>query len=538
MDEEIDTYYYDKSLDLFIFGDNNEDAPLKGNDFCESLPDQFSEEKYSNYIKEAVDELSLPETLIKEIINENYVFSSGIYRRKRLKLVSIYKIILEKYYPNGLWIYGDSEIEDFRRHIKEDFGEIKLGSNHALISGIIRVSVLSGRGVYKPRKEQYISEELRSKIEKFIDGNPRDVIIFNNLYAEFENELNSEGVDNRYYLQGVIKEIFGDKYFYRKDILSKTAEMGNASRELINYVHESRTPVTMKEILSAFPGVTQIMVSTAMQDPSIIKFFWSYMYVGNLILYENDKKYFKEKLDIILSDGVPHHDSELFEIMNLERHDILSRLGILYPYNLYSVIEYLFSDYYNFYRPYIAKRNIEINHPLESINDFVANTEVFDLSELLDVAKQLHYQIPNLLDLFNGYNESHLFISHYSMGSINYAGVNSDTCKYLEDMFKQNSVVETTPIAALGTIGKYPHINIQWNEWVIYSIINKWGVEYDVGVVGNSFHNYIPIISLKGTLNKNAIDPDYIGSFKEISDLDNIDDLLIDIIEESDLDDF
>lgn len=534
-DDEIDEYYYDKSLDLFIFGDNNEDVTDQARHYCESFPDHFDNSAYNVFIRKAVDELNIPEGVISDVINEKFDHEKGFYNRRGLKLADIYKSILEKYYPNGLWVYGEDELEEFKNYIREEFGEVQLSSNHAIVSGITRIGVLCGRGIYRARKEKYLPDYLIKKIEDYIDNSPRDIILFNTIFLEFEEELQAEGIDNRYYFQGISREVFGEKYYFRKDYLSKSNEPGSVYKELIKYVHQSKYPVTAKEITAAFPGVTQIVVNLAMQDSSILKFYWSYMYAGNLNIYEGDRLFLSTILDEVLSDGKPHHDSEIFTVMDNNRHDILARLGILYPYNLYSVIEYLFGDYYNFARPYIARRGVDINHPLEAIDEFVKNTEVFDVSELIEVAKQYHYHIPNVLEFINSYNETHVLLDHDNMATFEYIGVSDTVYDSVEQLIDNAEIVDTVPISSLGDIGKYPKINVSWNEWILYSVINKWSKKYDVGVAGSNYRNYIPIISLHGKLDKTMIDPSYQGKFIVPSDLDNIDELLIDVIDESDL---
>ena len=39
-----------------------------------------------------------------------------------------------------------------------------------------------------------------------------------------------------------------------------------------------------------------------------------------------------------------------------------------------------------------------------------------------------------------------------------------------------------------------PKINIQWNDWLVYSVINKWSDKYKVMMSSSQFRYSVPII--------------------------------------------
>ena len=65
-----------------------------------------------------IKEYNLTEEIIRAHIDTEYQRTEKIYHRSRLTLQSIYDAVLKKYYPNGLWVYGEKDIEEFRLHIK------------------------------------------------------------------------------------------------------------------------------------------------------------------------------------------------------------------------------------------------------------------------------------------------------------------------------------------------------------------------------------------------------------------------------------
>jgi len=93
-------------------------------------------------------EYCYPKEITKKIIEDNYGKTGDVYHRSRLTLVRIYEDILKKYYPNGIWVYNDEEIDEFRKHVKNDYGDIKLPENNrAIMARITYVSILRNRRV-------------------------------------------------------------------------------------------------------------------------------------------------------------------------------------------------------------------------------------------------------------------------------------------------------------------------------------------------------------------------------------------------------
>ena len=58
---------------------------------------------------------------------------------------------------------------------------------------------MAGSGLYIPRKEKWISEELSQKLYSFIMESKSPVLLIGNIFSVFEDELEKEGIDNRFY---------------------------------------------------------------------------------------------------------------------------------------------------------------------------------------------------------------------------------------------------------------------------------------------------------------------------------------------------
>ena len=90
---------------------------------------------------------------------------------------------------------------------------------------IIDSCILCGKGEYKLKKEKYISKDLTKRLDKYIKSSTSKIIPVTTLFHVFENDLQNEGVDNRYYLQGILHENIGIRIHLGGIICSKTAQI-------------------------------------------------------------------------------------------------------------------------------------------------------------------------------------------------------------------------------------------------------------------------------------------------------------------------
>ena len=199
-------------------------------------------------------------------------------------------------------------------------------------------------------------------------------------------------------------------------------------------------------------------------------------------------------------------------------------------------MEYLFGDQYTFSRPFVAKAHTEIGTVKNIIQEMITNTDETDISDIRAFARDHHLHIPNLLDLINSCNGTHLLVDDQKVISIDLTGIDEQVAGQVETlMVEELEGEETTLIASLHCIAQFPSIQIQWNDWLIYSVIKKWGRNLEVGTSSNQFKNAVPLISIKGHMDESQfsdVTREHIGEVALPDDLSNIDELLMDFSEE------
>ena len=520
-----ETFSCDKQTDTIIIV--NDDLTDKAKELVGKLPNEFEQEDLWEIVLKGQNEYNIPENILLREVSNQYQLSGSHYHKTKLTLTRIYSLMLKKYYPDGMDIYDENELEIFREYIYKEFGNINIPKNNrALSAGIAREAILCGRGRYKVKEEKYISCELEKKIYEYIFSNNRTIFLTNSIFTEFEDELIEQGIDNRYYLQGVLRECFEDKLFFRRDYVSKDSNNLSIYRDIVLFIKRSQFPVTKAQIREAYPGITEIVISLAVSDENILNYLGAYLHVSNLKLYDSDKAYFRKIIDRFVKCGIPQYNLEIYEYIERDNPDLLKKLGVFFQYSLFSLLEYLFRGEYEFLRPYIASKGICINKPVELIEEYILANEIVEIAEILDKAKELHYQILDILKFINSWNSSHIMINKEEMGTFEYIGITQAVVEDVEEKIF-SEITETMPIANLKCIYQMPELKVPWTEWLIYSVINKWGVRLEVNTTSNQFRSAIPVISKIGQYNPAVIlDIDVESSVVQIDDLDNIDMLI------------
>ncbi len=530
-------FTYDEQLDVFVIGDDSLHDRVYA--FVETLPDVFSVKSVPEYLQSAKDECELPETMVEKAIAEAYRQTGDVFHRSRLSLASIYTSILKKYYPNGFRAYVPSEIRQFRELVYTEYGEVQLPTNdRALTARIAGICILCGRGMYKLKQKNYIPKKLAQRIYNYIDESEHSIFLTNTLFAVFEKDLRKAGVDNKYYLQGILHELYGDELFFSRDYVSKFGGETSIYASVVDFIKDSKYPVSKEQIEQAFPGISEIVINFSVSDPNILNYFGEYLHASRLEISPREERYLKQALHQVVQDGTAHHIKDVYALISAEKPEILTRNAARYPFCAFSILEYLFRDSYQFSRPYIAMQGEEIIRAGEKLHDYIYGQDEFTFDDIGAFCAENHYMIQSQLEYVNSCNDRYLIVDGEKAMTIDRIGVTKAMAEDIEAVAKVE-VIDTMPIRQLTCWGNLPRINVPWTEWLLYSVLNKWATEVEVAPSSNQFRLSIPLISRPGEMDTTPFadaykDPGQYGTLVEVKpdDLDDLDALLMDLLDD------
>ena len=527
---ESAVFVYDAQLDVFILG--GQSLTFTVYEIIESLPSSFTEEQYNSYV-EKIDEEEIPLELFEKALFEEYQKNGSTYHRINQTLGEIYLQIINKYYPEGISIYDNDDIRRFREIAIGEYGCKKLPDNdRALYSRIQSVCIMCDRGKYKPKSTTYIPKELSSKIYNYIANSESNIFLSNVLFSIFEDELIENGIDNKYYMNAVLKELYGDKFFFRKDYISKDDTLTSINAELIQFIKKFDYPIVRADVQKAFPGITEIVFQMAIADPNIINMYGKYIHGSRLPIFDADIDYLRTIVNKFIANSQVCYYGDIYNYVLRDNEDMLKRLFINVPTALFSVLEYLFKDEYQFQRPYIANYGVEIGNPNVQLKEIILSSDRISFADITDFMKEKHYQVYSYLDYYNGFSDTHLLADNECIATYEYLGIDGDIIDAVVTMLEK-SIYKCLPIKNVDCIRELPIINVPWHEWLIYSIVRKYSRELDVSVTSTTFKQAVPLIAPKGNMDTTIFvgqdlptDTNY-----TIDDLDNIDDLIADFVD-------
>lgn len=536
---EDQEFVYDKQLDMFTFEASSIYEQIQV--YVDALPDTFPARKFDEFIKSAETEYEYPSKMVSAVIEDNYEKTGATYHRFRLSLENIYSDIMAQYYQNGIHIYDETALKEFRRHVYDAYEmDISDKSDHAIGAVISRLGILCGRGIYKLRqKKPYITKDLAEKIHDYIQNSSAPIFMTNTLFSIFEDELVEQGVDNKYYLQGILRDLYGDEWIFRRDYISKDESYTSVYSSIVGFIRKSQYPVLKEDIKKAFPGVTEIVINFSISDHNILNLFGQYIHSSRLKLSNTDIQYLRESIEQSLIGRDVCHCKDIYEYINNDYPELLTNNFVNFPFGLYSILEYLFDKNYNFSRPYISRENATIERVDDVIRDMIAESETIAIGDIMAFAKEHHFQINSILEYIDSCNNTHLLMNNEELGSINYIGITEEIAKSLERLIA-DEIDGTVPIYQLQCISSLPKINVDWNAWLIYSTLKKWGVSLEVGVSNSQFRQSFPLVAPIGKLDLSCTNTEnryYDGKIIQADDLTKIDELIEDYVLEG-LEDF
>ena len=532
-------YTYDKELDVFIVGDDSMHS--RAQDIIDTYPELVSETELESKLIKSQEEYDITIEFLEKAFMNIYRRKGDTYYKNGISLAKIYEKVITEHYPDGFRVYDNEELNTFRDIIAREYGDIGLPENNRPLSArISAICILCGRGKYRVKQKEYIPKSLAKNIYDYINNSESQIFLTNTLFSLFEDELLAAGVDNKYYLQGILRELYEDKFFFSRDYISKDKNITSINSSLIAFIKQYDYPVPKDKICAAFPGITEIFINFATNDPCIINYFGEYLHESKLNIFDRERLYLYNIVNRLVSDNKVHHSKELYDAVFAEMPDMFTRNYAMYPYQVFSLVENILRNDFQFSRPYFAEKDIEIERTSDRLHDLIYNKDRISIDEISEFARDHHFHIQSLLYYANDCNDEFFLENNNSIIRIGLTGINEEIALKVDNIIA-DSISQTLPIKEISVWAQLPSISVPWTDWLVYSVINKWGKRTKVGVSSNQLRMAIPLIAPVDNYDPTPfIDTNQTKQKTETFAIDNLNDLdflIEDIIDVDSFDD-
>ncbi len=352
-------FHYSAALSAFVL-DDEEYEEERVRSFVDDLPDRIEDNDMAS-IQKTAEEQGIAAELVILQIRANYRYLESVHAWQR-GTITMHKMCLEtlkSYGLDGVHLSSAEELQGFRNRMVERFGhELRMPeTDRALVAIVYKVGMLRDRSTYIAAKDHLLPENLLSAIRTYIDHGSSDTYMYSTIFTVFQKELMEAGVDNRYFLQGILRHEWDNVYVFSKECISKGERITNIYGKLEEYIKNAGDYVSTVELKEAFPGVTDAILNAFLQQRSVLTFNGRYIHADNLHLDDEFVQSLHQVLEALLRDGFEHHSKELYERASVAIGSQLDELNIPFQSALFSVAAYLFDNEYTFSRPWIAKKN-------------------------------------------------------------------------------------------------------------------------------------------------------------------------------------
>lgn len=508
----------------------------------EAIPSLLLPDEQQSIISEVSSSLLeagyfIPDYIIAMIAFRKFIKNGTVLVKKSLRIGDRYEIVLGKFFSDGIRPYQAEDMKLFRKGYDSLFDDDKISDNdHAVASRIIDRCVLIDRGTYILNKKTELPAELSQRILEYILQYPFDMIMSNAIMHKFNTELTSIGVDNKYYLLSVLKQLFSNKFTFHRDYVIKGDATGNFYGNITGYVELNPKGVSFHDLQAHFQGIPDAVLYFALSGDDNIISMYNKIYIHKSNIIFSEQHHVLGFLKEVVSQEHIVSDERAFGLLRRDYPDFIANNNINTSWFLFSILRSFFRDEFKFSRPHIIDSTFDSANGREALRGSFWGKRYVDITDIKNYAKEKQILIYDLSKLLDSYSDRYFILNKELIVSVDEIGYSQDEFSQVENaVIKALGNLEHSEIAKLNVINSLPKANIALTEWLIYSIINKYGTQIFATTSTPQFMNSVPLVVRNGA-DIESIRDEYAFSVTsaqtiKIDDLSDIDSLVEEIID-------
>lgn len=318
-----------------------------------------------------------------------------------------------------------------------------------------------------------------------------------------------------------------------EDILQK------CRNKLIECLSDSRTLKTREQI-EQYVGHKNILYKIIKPDIAL-DYKGLYLYTDYIDFSESEISIIRDVINnILINDEVSHID-DIYKKLRLIIPTQLDHNYIYTPYALFSVLSYIFEVDFIFDRPYLLSKESIIKVKEDIIPTFLIRNIRTEITKLNSYITEKKINVPSFLNMIDSLNNLVCFENKNILIKWSNIKINHKIIDEIEKLIYDEIYSEPfKAIVDLDCSYWFPKIDLDWDEWFIYSLLKKYSSILFVKPSHSQFKYATPIVSINPDFNIN--EQSYINElvkghtitknlFMDLDDIEieNIDELLKEI---------
>ena len=472
-------------------------------DYClEELPNEFTKtdlQEYSILISEKLNN-AFTANEITDLICCRYRICGEYIAKNRITLKVILSFLMQKYFPDGMDIYEDANIDFLREKAYIEFDGFELADNNRAVRARLQsFCVMVARGVWKYDTEQIlISNDLQAAILDYINQYNSPVLPIQAIIDKFSAELGEIEIYNKYSLHSQLKKFLPNEYSINRDYVMKSS--GDTFYSVIEaFVKQSAFPVTKRDIQSNFPGATDIVIQQMAAATKVINMNGYYVHLDNLDITDDEIASLKYAVDNELSDMAIHHANIVFARIRGSVSGLFNRVGVNHYLQFFYLLREIFPNEYEYNRPFIGALGVEVISGEAQVINLIMRNDECSISDIRQFAKDVGTVIERYIEFIDRNNDAFVFKNRDTIISVNAAGLDEVDFSRLDAVLEE--FIGDEPYKLLSDFYNYremPDLACLWNTWLLYSVIKKYSTKFKLALTSNFLNEAKPILVRQG----------------------------------------
>lgn len=421
----------------------------------------------------------------QSVIQANYrKYYQDFYLLRGHSPKELFGLIIDETFPNGYRVGNEDDIALAVKKFQEKFKTDESPSGHSIQGYLERLGYCQiGKGTYKNREQcVQLSQDLIDSVVNYILLNS-PTVYYQSIYEHFKAQLNEVGIDNYYYLKGLIDPVLPDDFKTKRNYIIVGGVKITGNEAMVKYIRTFNGKFSINELREKYPGVKDYTFYNILMNEINNGLIWlankNFIYIDKVVVSEESIKQLKQFIDelFIQLDTDTTSSRKIFAKLSLTNRSLLESLKIATDnFSMFSLIKYWFKDEYGFNRPLISKsKDINVN-TYSLITNFANSQDSFN-----------HRTIANYVNKMN-IGGLYSYLSFIEDMSDNFVQVNIDTMYkkekipitdeqlkefkgMLELIFSRFESIDTRYFNGYQML---PNIKYHWNKYLLAGIVRSY----------------------------------------------------------------
>lgn len=262
----------------------------------------------------------------------------------------------------------------------------------------------------------------------------------------------------------------------------------------------------------------------------VLDFKGMYLDVREFNISNEIKEYMFEDLNYSLNENETIHIDDLYNEFYNTYYDYLTDNKIFTSYALFSILEYMFSNSFEFKRPYISIKGKYIYNRNAMIESFIINNPKLFINDLYSYLNRLKLSSAGFFNIMESMKNEICFENHQIILNWKLVQIDKGTIFEIEELIYEEVLKERAmAIVDLECAYWFPKLNIDWDEWFIYSLLEKYSSRLFVKPSSRQFRYATPIVSIENNIDDFELN--YLSEYKKNQTISKKKDFDLDSIE-------